>query len=146
MEGLERWEQRQTRRRIIGTGKEASHRTLSMEVIGGKTICHSEGESPRSTEAGSCQWNDYRNHVTIGGSLSGVPGKWGACGWSLVQLDHDEELGPMHGMYGTLDAEFAVQRTIKRAELTPLLCLLRKADGPTLVLVRKQKTPICGSQ
>ena len=33
----------------------------------------------------------------------------------MVQLDHDEEMEPMHGMYGTLDAELEVQRTIKRA-------------------------------
>ena len=36
----------------------------------------------------------------------------------MVQLDHDEEMEPMHGMYGTLDAELEVQRTIKRVELT----------------------------
>ena len=24
-------------------------------------------------------------------------------GWSVVQLEQDEEVGPMHGMYGTLD-------------------------------------------
>ena len=44
-----------------------------------------------------------------------------SCGWSVVQLDHDEEMGPMHGMYGTLDTEFEVQRTIKRAEWTAFL-------------------------
>ena len=32
-------------------------------------------------------------------------------------------------MYGTLDAEFEVQRTIKRAELTAFLCLLRRIVG-----------------
>ena len=53
----------------------------------------------------------------------------------MVQLDHDEEMGPMHGCTGTLDAEFEVQRTIKRAELTAFLCLLRKAIGPTTVHV-----------
>ena len=36
----------------------------------------------------------------------------------MVQLDHDEEMDPMHGMYGTLEAELEVQRTIKIAELT----------------------------
>ena len=41
-----------------------------------------------------------------------------ACGWSVVQLDHDEEMDPTHGMYGTLDAELEVRRTIKRTELT----------------------------
>ena len=54
----------------------------------------------------------FRNHVTIDGSLLGISGKWSACGWSVVQLDHDEEKGPMHGMYGTLDAELEVQRRI----------------------------------
>ena len=49
----------------------------------------------------------------------------------MVQLDH-EELEPM---YGTLDAELEVQRTIKRAELTAFQCLLRKATGPTMVHV-----------
>ena len=58
-----------------------------------------------------------------------------ACGWSVVQVDHDEEVGPMRGMYETLDAELEVQRTIKRTELTAFLCLFRKAIGPTMVHV-----------
>ena len=29
------------------------------------------------------------------------------------QLDHGEDLGPMHGMYGTLEAGFEVHRTLK---------------------------------
>ena len=81
----------------------------------------------------------------------------------MVQLGHDEEMEPMHGMYGTLDAELEVQRTIKRAEQTAFLCLLRKAIGLTMVHVankgisgglwsrgiemygtEKQNTPICG--
>ena len=45
---------------------------------------------------------------------------------SVVQLDQDKEKGPMHGTYGTLDAELEVQRTIKRAELMVFLCLHRK--------------------
>ena len=49
--------------------------------------------------------------------------------WSVVQLDHGEEMEPMHGMYGTLDAELEVHRTIKRAEWTAFLCLFRKASG-----------------
>ena len=53
----------------------------------------------------------------------------------MVQLDHDEEMAPMRGMYGTLEAELKVQRTIKRADLTAFLCLLRKAIGPTMVHV-----------
>ena len=62
-------------------------------------------------------------------------GKWGACGWSVVQLDYDEELGPLHGMYGSLEAEVEVQRTIKRAELTAFFCLLTKVIGPIKVHV-----------
>ena len=59
-----------------------------------------------------------RDHVDTGGSLLGVAGKWCACGWSVVPLDRDEEMLPIRGMYGTLDADLDVQRTIKRAELT----------------------------
>ena len=59
----------------------------------------------------------------------------GACGWSAIYLDHDEEMGPMHGMYGTLDAGLEEERTMKKAELTAFLCLLRKAIGPTMVHV-----------
>ena len=32
-------------------------------------------------------------------------------------------------MCGSMEAEFGVQRTIKRAELTAFLCLLRKVSG-----------------
>ena len=42
---------------------------------------------------------------------------------AVVQLDDDEELGPLHGMYGSMEAEYEVQRNIKRAELTALLVL-----------------------
>ena len=55
-----------------------------------------------------------------------------------MQLDHDEEMEPMHGMYRTLEAELEVQRTIKRAELTAFLCLFRKAVGPTMLHVNNK--------
>ena len=77
----------------------------------------------------------FQSHVATDGSLLGSAGKWGACGWSVVQLDFDEELGPLHGMFGSLDAAFEVQRTIKRAELTAFLCLLDKVIGPIKVHV-----------
>ena len=57
--------------------------------------------------------------------------KWRACGWSVVQVEFDEELGPRHGMYGSMDAELELQRTIKRAELTAFPCLLKKVIGPS---------------
>ena len=36
----------------------------------------------------------------------------------MVRLDYDDEMEPLHGMYGSVEAEFEVQRTIKSAELT----------------------------
>ena len=62
-----------------------------------------------------------KGHAATNGPLLGRAGKWGACGWAVVQLDYDEEMGLLHGMYGSMEAEFEVQRTIKRAELTAFL-------------------------
>ena len=50
-----------------------------------------------------------------------------------MQLDYDEEL--LNGMYGSMDAELEVQRTIKKAELTAFFCLLKKVIGPIKVHV-----------
>ena len=41
----------------------------------------------------------FKGHVATDGSLLGTVGKWRACGWSVVQLDYGEDLGPLHGMY-----------------------------------------------
>ena len=35
--------------------------------------------------------------------------------WSVVRLEHDEDMVPLHGMHGALDPDLEVQRTIKRA-------------------------------
>ena len=35
----------------------------------------------------------FKDHVATDGS-----GKWGARGWAVVQLDYEEEMGPLHGM------------------------------------------------
>ena len=51
-----------------------------------------------------------------------------------MKLDHDAEMEPMHGMYGTLDVELDVVRTIKRAELTASVSS-KKVIGPTMVHV-----------
>ena len=56
----------------------------------------------------------FKDHVATDGSLLSTSGKWEACGWSVVQLDYDEELRLLRGMYGSMEAEFEVQRTIKR--------------------------------
>ena len=60
----------------------------------------------------------FKGHVATDCSLLLNAGKWGACGWAVVQLECDEELGLSLGMYGSMEAECEVQRTIKRAELT----------------------------
>ena len=46
----------------------------------------------------------FKGHVATDGSLLGTAGKWCACGCALVQLDHDEEMGPLQGMYGSMEA------------------------------------------
>ena len=63
-----------------------------------------------------------------------------ACGWAVVQSDCIEEKDPLHGMHGSMEAEHEVQRTIKRAELTALLCLLRKICGPIKIHVDNKGT------
>ena len=40
------------------------------------------------------------------GSLPGKTGKWGACGWVVVQLDYDEEMGLLRGMSGSVEMLF----------------------------------------
>ena len=75
------------------------------------------------------QVEGFRSHAATDGSLSGKTGKWGACGWAGVQLDYDKEMGPLQGMYGSMEADNEVQRTTKRTELTAFLCLLREVSG-----------------
>ena len=65
----------------------------------------------------------------------GTAGKWEACGWSVAHLDYDEELVPLRWMYGSMEAKYEVQRTIRRAELTAFLCLLKKVTEPIKVRV-----------
>ena len=82
----------------------------------------------------------FKGPVATDGSLQGRARKLRACGWAVVQLDYDEEMVPLHGMYGSVEAECEVQRTIKRAELTAFLCLLRKVSGPIKVHVDNKGT------
>ena len=77
----------------------------------------------------------FRGLVATDGSLLGKTVKWGACGWAVVKLDYDGEMGPLYGMYGSMEAECEVQRTIKRSELTAFSGLLRKVIGPIKVHV-----------
>ena len=52
-----------------------------------------------------------------------------------MQLDYDEEMEPLRGMYSSMEVEFEVLRTIERAELTAFLCLLKRVIGPIKVHV-----------
>ena len=70
----------------------------------------------------------FRGRVATDGSLLGKIGKRSACDWAVVQLDYDEEMEPLHGMYGSVETQLEVQRTIKRAELTAFLCFFTKSD------------------
>ena len=82
----------------------------------------------------------FNGHVATDGSLLGGAGKWRACGWAVVELVCDGELEPLHGMYGIMEAELEVHRTIKRTELTAFfLCLLKRVIGPNKVHVEKQR-------
>ena len=96
---------------------------------------------PEKHKNWSLRAEGFKGHVATGGSLLGRAGKWGACGWAVVQLEYDEEIGPLHGMYGSMEAELEeleVQRTIKRVELTALHCLLKKFVGPIKVHVDRE--------
>ena len=77
----------------------------------------------------------FMDQVATDGSWLGRAAKWGACVWAVVQLDYDEEMGPLHGMCGSMGAELEVQRTVKRTELTASLCLLKRVIGPVRVHV-----------
>ena len=101
---------RQKRRRRTGNGKEALRRIFSAEAIGGNVVKHKSCDMPVG---------GFQNHAATDGSLLCVSGRWGACGWSVVQLDHDEEMRPMH-------AGLEVQRTIKMAGLAAFLVSLQK--------------------
>ena len=51
----------------------------------------------------------FKGHVTTDGSLLGNDGRWGASGWAVVQLDYDEEMGPLQGIYCSMETEYEVQ-------------------------------------
>ena len=72
----------------------------------------------------------FKGHVATDGSLLGK--RWQVVSmWlrsSTVKLRGRD--GAFAWVYGSMEEELEVQRTIKRAELTAFLCLLRKGRGP----------------
>ena len=92
-------------------------------------------ESEKHKSCGACQQKVLRAMLPLTTLFWVQLTKWRGCGWSVVQLYYDEEMEPLHGMHGSMESELEVQRTIKRAELTAFLGLLKKVIGPINVHV-----------
>ena len=71
------------------------------------------------------------------GSLLGNAGKRGACGWAVVQMDHDEEMVTI-AWHVWLNGGRIRGSAHHQAELTAFLCLLRKVCGPIKVHVENK--------
>ena len=61
----------------------------------------------------------------------------------MVQLDYDEEMERLYGTCGSMEAELEIQRTIKRAELTAFVCLLKRVIGPIMANVDNKGKLTC---
>ena len=55
---------------------------------------------PEKHKSWSLPVEGFKGHVATDGSLLRKTEKWGACGWAVVQLDYDGEMGPLYGMCG----------------------------------------------
>ena len=62
-----------------------------------------------SMEGGAFQQKGFKAMLLRAALCWVSAGKWRACGWSVVQLDYDGELGLLHGVYASTDAELEVQ-------------------------------------
>ena len=127
------WSKKQEPQRRSGSGKEVMSNILSVEINETVAISALRKWESEKHKSWSMPAEGFKDHVATGGSLLGNDGKWGACGWAVLQLDFDEEMVPLSGICGSMEAECAVQRTIKRAEFTAFLCFLRKVSGPIKV-------------
>ena len=129
-EAFRKWEQKAKNPRKSGSGKEVSSRTLKVKANGtGVHFSMTQWKSEKH-QSWSIPAEGFKGHVTTDDSPQGIAGKWGAgvgrwCNWIMMK-----RWDPLHGMYGSVEAEFEVQRTIKRAELTAFLCRLKKVIGP----------------
>ena len=78
-------------------------------------------------------------HTHVSGATTNQRNVFDPClgqnGYGVVQLDYDEEMEPLRGMCGSVEAEYEVQRTITRAELTAFECILKKVIVPIKVHV-----------
>ena len=62
--------------------------------------------------------------------LTGVAAKYAACGWAVVQMDHDGGLEPWFGVGGNMPMSLDVQRAVERAENWWLYIAWTKLVGP----------------
>ena len=68
----------------------------------GKAGCMKKWESEKHKGWGFPA-EGFMGHVATDGSWLGKAGKWRARCWAVVQLDHDEEMVPLHGTYGSME-------------------------------------------
>ena len=59
---------------------------------GGRATCQSEGGSEKHQSMGT-PVEGVETMLPLTALCSGVSGRWSACGWAVVQLDHDQEMG-----------------------------------------------------
>ena len=79
----------------------------------------------------------FKGYVATDGSLLGTAGKWRACCLSMVQLDYDQDLVLLHGMYDG-------GRIFKRAELTAFFFVFsRKSLDLSRCICRQQRNSRC---
>ena len=79
------------------------------------------------------------------GSLLGIAGKCEACGLvgQWCSWIFDGELEFLHGRYGSMDAVFEVQHTVKRLEVTAFFCPFKKVIGPIKVHIDNRRNYFC---
>ena len=90
----------ETHRRKNGFGKEVLlSNTHSVKASGAEEHVRLKMWESEKHPSWCMPAEGFKGHVATDGSLLG---KWGACGWAVVQLDYDEEMEPLHGMYGSV--------------------------------------------
>ena len=78
--------------RRSGSGKDVFSRNLTVKANWNRGLFSMKKWESEKHTSWDMPAEGFKGHVAIDGSLLGRAGKWGACGWSVVQLDYDEEL------------------------------------------------------
>ena len=93
-------------------------------MMGGRKVgSHTKRCASETSKQWSRNFNGIRNHFT------GMSGTNAALGWSVAQLDYNEDQEPSYAIDDTMMAEVEVRRTMKRVELWAILKALRRVDG-----------------